>query len=55
MKNIKIALFSFLLLICAGCATELQEAVLSGAYDFVTNSVSDTLEAILPLADLVAS
>ena len=37
-----------------GCVQELQEAALAGTYDFVTNSITDTLQAIIPLADYIS-
>ncbi len=39
-------------LLCTfGCDANLQEAALAGLYDFVSGTVSDTLGAVMPIAD----
>ena len=34
-----------------GCDANRQEAALAGLYDFVSGTVSDTLGAVMPIAD----
>ena len=38
-----------------GCDGNLQEAALVGLYDFVSGTVSDTLGAVMPIADAFAN
>ena len=37
-----------------GCSTTLRDALVSGAFDFVSGSVTDLLTRLLPVVDAVA-
>ena len=42
-----------LVLVAAGCGTDLRDAALAGWMDFISGSVSGSLTSLAPAADLI--
>jgi hypothetical protein len=49
-----VVMLAMLISLTPGCELGLQDAARAGAYDFIAGTITDSLTALFPLAELIA-